>query len=427
MQRNEDMRVIAVGDDDQNIYQFRGSSSEYLFRLIKENDAVRYELVENYRSKSNLVAFTNRVAEKISKRLKDTPICAVQRDSGKIRLIRYRSVNLITPLVDDVLRQELSGTTCILTRSNDEALQITGLLAKNGMRAKLIQSNEEFSLYNLLEIRFFLERLHLEEGIYIIDDDTWDNAKRSLTNRFGSSPHLEMCNNLLRSFEKANPKHKFVSSLEIFIKESKLEDFIEDNAEAIAVSTMHKAKGREFDNVFLMLDRFQPQDDPDYRQLYVAMTRAKNCLTIHHNGSFIDALKAEDAERIYDRAEYDPPSQLAMQLLYKEIYLDFFQSCQDLIAQLSTGDELAIDRNCCKNDQGFKVLVFSKLGMSKIEAAIKSGYVPVKAKVKFIVFWKKENTENEIRIILPELYFDKNQTLRNNHINIEHAESSKDI
>ena len=36
MSRNEDMRVIAVGDDDQNIYQFRGSDSKYLRSFITE-------------------------------------------------------------------------------------------------------------------------------------------------------------------------------------------------------------------------------------------------------------------------------------------------------------------------------------------------------------------------------------------------------
>lgn len=38
----------------------------------------------------------------------------------------------------------------------EEALQITGLLVKNGMQAKLIQSNDGFNLYNLLEVRIFL-------------------------------------------------------------------------------------------------------------------------------------------------------------------------------------------------------------------------------------------------------------------------------
>lgn len=36
MTANEEMRVIAVGDDDQNIFEFRGSDSRYMTRLLKE-------------------------------------------------------------------------------------------------------------------------------------------------------------------------------------------------------------------------------------------------------------------------------------------------------------------------------------------------------------------------------------------------------
>ncbi len=36
MASNEEMRVIAVGDDDQNIYEFRGSDSGYMYRLVQE-------------------------------------------------------------------------------------------------------------------------------------------------------------------------------------------------------------------------------------------------------------------------------------------------------------------------------------------------------------------------------------------------------
>lgn len=34
-------------------------------------------------------------------------------------------------------------------------------------------------------------------------------------------------------------------------------------------------------------------------------------------------------------------------------------------------------------------------------------YVPRKNKIRFIVYWKKEDSEYEIRIILPDLYFEK--------------------
>jgi ATP-dependent DNA helicase RecQ len=35
-----------------------------------------------------------------------------------------------------------------------------------------------------------------------------------------------------------------------------LEDFYSENGETIFVSTIHKSKGREFDNVYLMLENF---------------------------------------------------------------------------------------------------------------------------------------------------------------------------
>src|SRR5690606_38097636 len=139
MEHNEEMRVIAVGDDDQNIYEFRGASSRHLEQFIRDNHAVKHELVENYRSKNNLVEFSNQFVKRISYRLKQTPIMATQSDHGQIKIVRYHSENLIVPLVQDILSTDLSGTTCVLTKTNEEALQITGLLLKNKVQAKLIQ------------------------------------------------------------------------------------------------------------------------------------------------------------------------------------------------------------------------------------------------------------------------------------------------
>jgi ATP-dependent DNA helicase RecQ len=35
------------------------------------------------------------------------------------------------------------------------------------------------------------------------------------------------------------------------------------------------------------------------------------------------------------------------------------------------------------------------------------GYQLKEAKVNFVVYWRKEGSENEIKIILPELYLEK--------------------
>lgn len=56
---NEDMRVIAVGDDDQNIYEFRGSDSKYMYQLSKEPGGRFIEMTENYRSSRLVVGAAN--------------------------------------------------------------------------------------------------------------------------------------------------------------------------------------------------------------------------------------------------------------------------------------------------------------------------------------------------------------------------------
>lgn len=409
MEQNEEMRVIAVGDDDQNIYGFRGASSKYLEQFIRVNRAIKHELVENYRSKGNLVEFTNQFVKQIRNRLKDTPIMAKQTDNGKIKLVRYKSDSFIKPLVHDILTTGLSGTTCVLTKTNEEALQITGLLLKNDMQAKLIQTNDGFSLYNLSEVRFFLDQLNLADDVFIISDDIWANAKRELIDKFRNSTKLEVCINIIKDFEATNPKRKYRSDLEVFIRESKLEDFFNENGETIFVSTIHKAKGKEFDNVFLMLENFNPATDEAKRQLYVAMTRAKQNLTVHLNSNFLDGLSVENIERIEDEEIYLPPKELTMHLTYKDVWLDYFANRQYLISQLISGDILTLNGDECLSQNGQSVLKFSRHFLIQIESLKEKNYKLKSVKVNFIVYWLKEGTDYEVKIILPELYFEKQQ------------------
>ena len=77
-------------------------------QLITDKGAVVYEMIENYRSKKNLVDLTNQYVLNISKRMKTTPISAVQRDNGKIAFVHYQSTNLIVPCRVHSL-QSLSG------------------------------------------------------------------------------------------------------------------------------------------------------------------------------------------------------------------------------------------------------------------------------------------------------------------------------
>ncbi|WP_291143150.1 RecQ family ATP-dependent DNA helicase [Flavobacterium sp. UBA7680] len=406
MNQNEEMRVIAVGDDDQNIYDFRGASSKYLEQFIYDNKAVKHELVENYRSKSNLVAFSNQFVKQIQHRLKETPIIANQTDNGKIKVVRYQSSNLITPLVTDIVNADLSGTTCVLTKTNEEAIKVTGMLLKNGIKAKLIQSNDDFSLYNLVEVRFLLDKINIGADIYIISDEVWDNAKQELINTFRNSNKLEICQNIIKDFESTNPNKKYKSDLEVLIRESKLEDFYNENGETIFVSTIHKAKGKEFDNVFLLLENFNLDTDEGKRKVYVAITRAKHNLNIHLNADYLNHLTVENLEQIKDFEVYTTPNKIAIHATFKDIWLDYFISRQDLVSRLTCGEMLPVEGYVCLNSSGQSVLKFSKQFIEKIEIMKSRHYELKSVNVNFILYWHKEETSQDIKIILPELYFE---------------------
>src|SRR5690606_12587467 len=129
-------------------------------------------------------------------------------------------------------------------------------------------------------------------------------------NKFRNSQKLALCKNIIKDFEALHSKRKYKSDFEVFIRESKLEDFFSEDGQTVFVSTIHKAKGKEFDTVFLMLENINSGTDEAKRKVYVAMTRAKQNLHNHLNSNFLDMLVAQQLERVDDRNIYLPPKDL---------------------------------------------------------------------------------------------------------------------
>jgi ATP-dependent DNA helicase RecQ len=137
------------------------------------------------------------------------------------------------------------------------------------------------------------------------------------------------------------------------------------------------------------------------------MTRAKQNLTIHVNSNFLDEFSTEDQERIEDEETYLPPNEIAMHLSYKDVWLDYFINKQHLIANLSSGDVLNLSGDECLNSKGQSVLKFSQQFVKKIATIKDKNYELKGAKVNFIVYWLKDGSKQEVRIILPEVFFER--------------------
>ena len=74
---------------------------------------------------------------------------------------------------------------------------------------------------------------------------------------------------------------------------------------------------------------------------------------------------------------------------------------------MQSGDTLQYKNGEWLTDKGQSVLRSSKRFTDQLDRVQKNGYEPQFAKVNFIVFWRNEAEEQEIRIILPELHFER--------------------
>lgn len=427
MKANEEIRVIAVGDDDQNIYEFRGSNSLYLYELAQTEHSRFFEMTENYRSFRHIVEAANDFARNIRQRIKSAPIISMSQEDGEVRIVKHpyeiqeKRVYMYQPILEDVIRLQTSNnqkatdgssdkkneTISILTQTNEEAVIMLALLHSHGIKAKLVQSMDGLRFWNLAEVRYFLKKIDQslkETKSPIIPDDIWETAKHQTYQKYASSLALQYLHRSLQIFEQTN-RAKYYSDLKEFVFESSVEDFCDITESDIVVSTIHKAKGHEFDHVLMLITHPEHPTDEILRRYYVGMTRAKQTLTIHTNGNLFDTLHT--AQHLYDTQAYDEPNEIVLQLSHKDVNLGFSKPHKDTILSLRSGMPLTYHDHClCLPSTSKDIAQFSIKMNEKIGKWELKGYKITTAKIRFIVAWKSKDApkdEKESAIVLADL------------------------
>ena len=189
-----------------------------------------------------------------------------------------------------------------------------------------------------------------------------------------------------------------------FLHESNIEDFVTQSDETVMVSTIHKTKGREFDNVILALNSSKPIDDEVRRAIYVAITRAKENLHIYYNASFFDKINAQGIERLYDDTQYPASSVISLHLSHSNVQLSRFKQYREALDTLMSGQELEVCNSGCMWE-GREIIKFSAKFMEEVKKLRIDGYKLVKAHVRHIVYWKGKGMDDEIKIVLPNVEF----------------------
>ena len=372
MRQNEELRVIAVGDDDQNIYAFRGSDSRYMQSLVGQEGAKLYEMTDNYRSSSAVVDCANRFVQRIPGRMKTTLIRSVTGQTGKVTALRS--------LLDaEIIVQ---GSTAILTRTNEETMQVAYELERRGLCVTVAQSMGGFRFGNLAEVRYFLKQLS-NNGEVVISRELWQEAKRRTLETYASSACLDVMKRFFADFEETH-KAYYSSDLREYIFESNIEDFIAADDKSVFVSTIHKAKGREFNTVYLVSPVPDGRVVEDMRAYYVGLTRAKQKLYLVTNPP----------------VEY---SSISIALDMHDVWLDFFKARKELVLGLRSGDSLQYKDGYLLNEQGLNIAALSSVGKNKLKAWMDKGYEVVSAKVSYTLAWRPKDSETEYAVCLANL------------------------
>ena len=309
---NDEMRIIAVGDDDQCIMNHIGADVSFIDKFkeafSKDDEGEvhykQYELLSNFRSKQNIVKYTNDFISRIDDRYKNNILKSSSKESGSVMVHTCTSPNLLTPMIKRIQAYEHIEDIAILAYTNDEVMQIYSHLEELGIAAKFIIDREKFSLKNISEIIEFdkvINSLRKDEPSF--SENNFEDALKHVELKFKGSKNLKLLKKVIDKFLTESENY-YISQWLAYLDEIKLEEF-EDYQKTVTVSTIHKSKGMEFDKVILLVNK-TPKNSSEIRLYYVGMTRAKNELLIMRQGNraLKESEKKEFARYYFDSNAY---------------------------------------------------------------------------------------------------------------------------
>lgn len=404
-----ELRVLAVGDDDQNIFGFRKASNEYMNRFVKDG-AIKYELLTNFRSVSNIVQYSNRLRKNIKSKLKQDDLVAKSNDTGSIGIYRFSCNKLIIPLVKTIRESGAYSDTAVLTRTNDDVSMIHACLKQAGIPALQGSSEIDFRIKDMEEISYFTARLRETAHEREIPVDLWSGLRNEIIKIYSKAKHVDQALVIIDRFRETY-NHLFYREWLNYILEMHINDFSAADS-GITVSTIHRAKGREYNTVYIMAPDYDITTDENLRLLYVAVTRAKRNLYIFSNSGFFESLADEQSFIIKDDVQYNEPGNVSVHLNYKMVNLGFFKNDRIMktLGSVHSGTPLEYK----ESDQTFyaqerHACLMSKDGRKELDSWLDKGFRVKEAEVEYMVNWYCKDDDKTYPVVLPKVNLEKDK------------------
>ncbi|MDE0201567.1 MAG: ATP-dependent helicase [Rhodospirillaceae bacterium] len=336
------LTLFAVGDDDQNIYAFRGASVEFIRRFEEDYGPKPRHLVDNYRSTGHIIAAANAVIEPARERMKAGHPIHIDKVRAKDPL------GGAWQALDSVGR----GRVQILPASRDPVAQAQDVMGEF-LRLESLCSDLDWSRCAVIAREWkYLEPVRAYCKVHAVRAQMGDEEiprfwRLRETRAFAAwlrarEPRV-VDGAALRAWAKSRPRDPWHDLLRQAIDEHALETGggeapvdhviewlaewgreIRRRQQGLLLVTSYGAKGLEFDHVAVLdggWERRDPNEDPDAprRLYYVAMTRAKQTLALARFGG---PHRMQDALIDHPSAVHRAPAALppaSPELLYRHV------------------------------------------------------------------------------------------------------------
>ncbi len=307
--------IIAIGDDDQSIYAFRGGSNKYMLKFAEVyKGAKTIVLTENFRSTETIVEAARSVIQKNKKRI-DKEFVAVRKGGRSPVYVEGTGADKVSEAVNEAVRDGYGyGDIAVLSSKNDTLEQLSGRVAFPCVMGKSFLINEPSfnALANILSLSLDgVSDKCLLSYYAAFGEDVTSTAKEHMFSDSAASCFLRECmedvanecsvlyltDKVLSFFGQIDTAvDEAVSSI---IEDGKVRTMHElrditrfmidygdgtrltpDTSKSVLLSTSHESKGLEWPVVIMIDDYKKDGTDESNRLYYVAMTRAKDRLYI---------------------------------------------------------------------------------------------------------------------------------------------------
>lgn len=261
-------RFVSIGDENQSINQFAGSSDEAFKYLCSYPHTTIFDLPITYRCAQKITSYANKIVPSL--------LCRKDADEGKIQ--------------QNVRMSYLKNGDMVLARTKAPLIKLYTRLLRRKVKCYIkgqeIGDNllKVISSYNYKDLNTDLKK----DGLFLRLYENLFNER----NKLMETHSLEMNDATLSSY--IMNLYDTINTLSILAENKTTKEQLIDHIknifgnenDGVCLSTIHKAKGLEANNVYILCHSAMPSKlaktnweiEQEKNLMYVAYTRAKHCL-----------------------------------------------------------------------------------------------------------------------------------------------------